>query len=168
MRLKEAVASALHLAIILVFFTLATFCFMLPFRSDWRSDLIGFLQDRPDVFYQAGALIAGVGILLMIGFFRMGRGHFLRLVMKPHMASVDVRLLQHVVDECFSQHFYRHVINSDIAIISKQRLEIEVDLVPMEQKSQLVLLKDMENKLGALLRDHFGYVRPFTLSIRTK
>ena len=88
--------------------------------------------------------------------------------MKPHEAMVDVKLLEMAIEECFQTNFSKHVRGSDIAVISKQRLEVAVDLTPMEEKLQMRLMRDMEKKLGLLLRDRFGYARPFTLSVHSR
>lgn len=168
MRFREAIASALQLFVILFDFGLALFFVILARRLDWRSLGIHWLQDEPEYFYWIGAAVGCLGILLMLGFYGVGRGRFLRLAMKPHIAMIDIKLLQKATEECFQTHFSPQVRGSDIAIFSKQRLEVAVDLAPMESRIQIVLLKDMEQKLTTLLRDRFGYTRPFTVSIHSK
>lgn len=168
MRLREAFASALHLFVVLCFLGIACFCFLLPQRPDWRSLFIHFLQEGPAISYWVGAGITVFALLLMLGFFGIGRGRFLRLTMKPHEAIIDVKLLEMAIEECFQTHFSQHVKGSDIAIISKQRLEVAVDLLPLEESGQKKIMLDMEQKLGTLLRDRFGYSRPFTLSVHSK
>ncbi len=168
MRLREAVASVLHLLVILTYFGAACFFILLPLRLEWRMLGATWLQEQPDIFYWIGASIGIIGLFLSIGFYRVGRGRFLRLSMKPHTATIDVKLLEQAIEECFQTHFAAHVRGSDIAIISKQRLEIAVDMLPIEEKRQKKLMIEMEQKLGSLLRDRFGYARPFTLSIHSK
>jgi hypothetical protein len=168
MRLREAVASALHLLVVLSYFSLAGFAFLLPSRPDWRIRGVNWLQERPESFYWLGAALALVGILFMLGFYGIGRGHFLRISMKPHMATVDAKLLEMAIDECFKINFPDYVRSSGIAILSKQRLEVSVDLMPLEEKLQTRLVRQMERKLGALLRDRFGYSQAFTLSLHSR
>lgn len=84
------------------------------------------------------------------------------------MAMVDVKLLEQVVEECFQTNFASYVRGSDIAVIAKERLEVAVDLTPMEEKLQIRLMLDMEKKLGLLLQERFGYARSFTLSVHSR
>ena len=167
MRLREAVASALHLLVILSYFGLALLAVFLPSRPDWRLAAIAHLQEKPESFYWIGAALGGIGVLFILGFYGIGRGRFLRLSMKPHMASVDVKLLEQAIEECFKSHFPKQVRGTDIAIFSKQRLEVAIDLVPLEAKQQLRLMRAMEKKLSFLLRERFGYTQPLTLSIHS-
>jgi len=168
MRLREAVVSALHLLVVGSFFALAFFLFFLPSRPDWRSIGAKWLLDQPEQFYLVGAFFASAACLFTLGFYAIGRGRFLRLLMKPHVAMVDVKLLKEVIEDCFRVHFPKYVRGADIAIAAKQRLDVAVDVLPLEASRQLRLMRDMEKQLCYLLRERFGYTRPFTLSIRSK
>ena len=168
MRLREAVASALHLLVIGSFFALALFLFFLPSRPDWRVAAVEWLLEQPGQFYWLAAAFAAMGCLFMLGFYGIGRGRFLRLLMKPHMAIVDAKLLKQVIEECFRIHFPRQVRGADIAVISKQRLDVVVDLLPLEENRQPRLMREMEKQLSYLLRERFGYTRPFILSIHSR
>lgn len=168
MRLREAVASALHLLVIGSFFGLACFLFFLPSRPDWQIIGMKWLMEEPDHFYWLGGMVAAASFLFLFGFYGVGRGRFLRLLMKPHIAIVDGKLLKEAIEECFRIHFPRHVRGADIAIISKERLDVIVDMLPLEEGRQLRLLREMEKQLCYLLRQRFGYTRPFTLSIHSK
>jgi hypothetical protein len=114
------------------------------------------------------AMVVAVALLFLFGFFGIGRGRFLRLKMKPHSAVVDGKLLKEAIEKCFRSHFPRQVRGADIAILSKERLDIVVDMVPLEENQQLFLLREMEKQLGYLLRQRFGYTKPVTLSIHSK
>lgn len=168
MRLREAVASALHLLVIGSFSALAFFLFFLPSRPDWRAVGAKWLLDQPEHFYLAGLFFAAAACLFMFGFYGIGRGRFLRLLMKPHIAIVDAKLLKEAIEECFRTHFSQYVRGADIAVVAKQRLDVAVDLLPLEEKRQLRLVREMEKQLCYLLRERFGYSRPFTLSIHSK
>ncbi|MBF8263484.1 MAG: hypothetical protein HW387_1149 [Parachlamydiales bacterium] len=168
MHLREAAASALQLLVVFSYFCLATIATVLPLRPDWRAIGIDYLQSYPEIFYWIGGGIGLFGFLLLLGFYGLGRGRFLRLTMKPHMAMVDVKLLEQVVEECFQTNFASYVRGSDIAVIAKERLEVAVDLTPMEEKLQIRLMLDMEKKLGLLLQERFGYARSFTLSVHSR
>lgn len=168
MRLREAVASALQLIAVLAFLILGAFLIMLPSRPDWRLAAVKWLQERPESFYGAGFFIGSFGLLLMLGFYGVGRGHFLRLAMKPNAITVDVKLVEQAIEECFKTNFPLYVRGADITVISKKHLEIAVDLEPLNENRQLRLMKVMEKKLSLLLCDRFGYTRPFTLSIHSR
>jgi hypothetical protein len=168
MRLREAAASALQLLVVLSYFGLACLAIVLPARPDWRSIGIDYLQVHPEIFYWIGGGFGIFGFLLLLGFYGIGRGRFLRLLMKPHTAMVDVKLIEQAIEECFQTNFPAYVRGADIAVISKQRLEVAVDLTPLEEKLQMRLMREMEKKLGLLLRERFGYARPFTLSVHSR
>jgi len=167
MRLKEAVASALHLLVVISFLGIALFCLALPSMPLWRMACMNWLVEQPEQFYWLGAIFGGAAILFIYGFYSVGRGRFLRLLMKPHIAIVDTKLLKEVIEECFHAHFPRQVRGADVAI-NKQRLDVAVDLLPLEETRELLLMREMEKHLVHLLRQRFGYTKPFILSIRSR
>lgn len=168
MRLREAVASALHLLVILSFAVLAFFSFLMPSRPDWRFMAIDCLEKSPENFYWICGGFACFAFLLLLGFYKIGRGRFLRISMKPHLAMVDVKLIEQVVEECFQSHFPSYVRGTDVAVVNQQHLEVVIDLIPIEEKQQVQLMKDAEKKLCQLLRNRFGYVQPFNLSVHSR
>lgn len=168
MRLREAVASALHLLVVISFLGMALFFLALPSMPLWRLACVNWLMEQPEQFYYLGGIFAGAAFLFIYGFYFVGRGRFLRLLMKPHVAIVDTKLLQEAIEECFHTHFPRQVRGADVAIINKQKLDVAVDLLPLEENRELLLMREMEKQLVYLLRQRFGYTKPFTLSIRSK
>jgi hypothetical protein len=166
MRLREAVASALHLLVIGLFFVLAAILFWLPSNPDWRFIGVNWLMEKSEPFYWMGAIFMAMGFFFMLGFYGIGRGRFLRLLMKPHIAIVDTKLLREVVEDCFRTHFPRLVRGVDIAVASNQCLDVAIDLMALDNNRQMKLLREMEKQLSYLLRQRFGYCRPFILSVR--
>jgi uncharacterized protein YlaN (UPF0358 family) len=168
MHVRKATISALHLIVVLVFFSISLFGCLLPVRPDWCRVISRTLEESPRYFYWVGVIFLVVTFLLIVGFYSVNRGRFLRFLIKPHETIIERKLLQVAIEKCFSACFPRHVRNVDVNVAAGQRLEVAVELVSVEQRQQMKLMKEMERQLSCLLRESFGYTRPFTFSVCLK
>jgi hypothetical protein len=162
MRLRDAVASSLHLLVILFYSAFGSFLMFLPRRLDWRLLGIHLLDVKPSVFYLVGAGFLGIGFLFFLGFYKVGRGKYLRLAMHPKLTSIDAKLLERTVGECLKRH---QLVSPSVSVSVENQLEIVADSVALPEEKEL---KVVEEELGKILRDRFGYTQPFTLSLRSK
>jgi hypothetical protein len=168
MRLREAVASALHLLVVAAFSGITIFLFFLPSKPLWRSMCVQWLLEHPEKFYPLAAAFGSAACLFLFGFFTISRGRFLRILMKPHEAIIDAKLLKEAAEECFRSYFSKEVYGVDVAVAAKQRLDIAVDMHPVDANRRSCILREMEKQLTYLLRQRFGYTQSFTLSVRSK
>lgn len=163
MRVREALASALHLLVILFCFALASFAALLPFRPDWRIAAAFWLQEDPQQFYQISGAFALIGIFFTLSFYAISRGRITRLSMKSSSLSIERKLLKKVVDDFFSEHFPQ--LKAEVDLLPKENLELSMTVSSSEDEE---LLKKVEEQFSLLLRERFGYDKPFTLSLRHK
>jgi hypothetical protein len=140
---------------------------ILPIRLDWRLEVIGWLDAAPEPFYWIGAACFGLGLFFVTAFFCIGRGRYLRLSMTPHSAVVEAKLIEQAIREVVKIQFPHQVSGVDVAVHSKERLEVAIDLEPLEERKREQMLAQAEGALKLLLRERFGYKRPFTLFVRS-
>lgn len=167
MRLKEAIASALHLLVVLAFLGAGCFFIGLILQPEWRWRAVQILTEEPHLLNWAAGGLISTGLSFLFAFFGLERGRTLRLVMKARPISIDIKLVEQAVGDYFAAHFPKEVRESDV-VVSQDKLDIAVQLATLPKGREKILLSDIEQKLGAFLRDRLGYAKPFILTIRSK
>lgn len=148
---RQALASALHLFVVLAFFIAGFFFVAIPYVPDFKTQI-----------FEKSTLI-GLGLflsafLLLLGFYGLDRGRYLVIRMG---ISADVNLIRHVVEDCFSRQFAKKISLSEVEIGPKSRLHFKVSFAPTTPKARKELLIEAEKQLSLLLRERFGYAKPF-------
>lgn len=165
MRFREAIASSLHLLVVLSYFALAIGFFLLPKRIDWIHWVSLWLTEKPQLFYWIGAMFAIAGLLFFVGFFQINRGRYLRIVMsESKQASIDIKLIRRVLEAHFKK-LAPHILGTDVFVAKSNQLEITLEL---PSKDAVEGLEDMEEKLRELLEKRFGYKGSLTLFVRSR
>lgn len=166
MRVREAIASALHLLVVLAFLGAGCFFIGLILQSEWRWRAVQILTESPHLLnWAAGGLIAA-GLFFLFAFFGIEKGSTLRIAMKGHPVTIDLKVIEQIVGECFNTHFSKEVREADVAIVSPDKIELSVQFAPLPKGREKTLLPELEQKLGSFLRDRLGYTKSFTLTIR--
>jgi hypothetical protein len=155
MHLRGVILAGLHLLILLTFFLGALFFSFLPLTFE-RLDLV-----KKAPLIGAGLFLAG--LFLLLSFYLLHKGKF--FVIKMGVVA-DVRLIRHTLNECITRQFPDKISLSQVEIGRKSRIEIKVSLQPQERKAKKALLVDAEREFGNLLRDRFGYTKPFYLILK--
>ncbi len=168
MRLREAISSTFHLLVVMLCLALAGLSWILPFRPDWCLEVIRCLADDHAVLFKVGLGWIFLSLVFALAFFAVGRGKFLNIVMGSHRASVERKVLQQVIEAFFREHFKGQVSDVDVAFGLKNSLEIAVDIPSLASLEKAPLLEKAEKGISTLLRERFGYEKPFTLSVRSK
>ena len=168
MRVKEAITSALHLLVILFCFGLSIFSLALPFRPDLRLVGATWLQEAPQQLYWIGGYFALAGLFFLSSFYLLGRGKVLRISMGTPGITYDRKILKCIVNEFFANHFPQTALKAEVAFLPKEELEFSMEFPPLKEEEQKELLESIEQKLTVLLRDRFGYEKPFTLALKRR
>ena len=167
MSIRQAIASSLHLFAVLAFFAAGFFFFALPYLPELRIRIADILLTRfefctPVAF---GFLLAA--LLLLVGFYGLNRGKVLRIEMGRHLASVDSDVIRMTLEECFKKHFPAQISLNDVEVISGKTLEIAVAIAPLDEGMQEELFVNAERALQTLLKERFGYAKPFYLIVKS-
>ena len=157
----------LHLFTVFSFFSAGIFFFSLPYLPDLRIRLGHFLLDRPDISTSIAFGFFLTAFLLLIGFYGLNRGRFLRIEMGKHTAEIDAEVIRQTLDPFFKKRFPKEMDLSDVEVINGKKLEIIVHLAMREADLEEDLLLRTEKGLQELLRERFGHSRPFYLIVRT-
>jgi hypothetical protein len=157
---RQALASALHLFVVLIFFIVALGCTLIPYLPLTREAIIDFLNHRYEECFQIGMGLFALSLVLFIGFFALNRGKCLVIQMG---VSTDVRLVQHVVEEYFSTHFHKKIALKEVTLGPKSSLSF---LITTHEKEPESLFGEVETGLSLLLRKRFKYTKPFHLIVK--
>ena len=77
-----------------------------------------------------------------------------------------MNVIRQTVEECMVTHFPKQMYLSDVEVDRKSRIEIRVSLAPISEQDRKALFVEVEKQLGSLLRDRFGYTKPFRLVVK--
>ncbi|MES2272675.1 MAG: hypothetical protein V4487_00585 [Chlamydiota bacterium] len=160
---RQAFASLLHLLVVFAVFSAGLFFVSLPYLPDVRMRLEICLLHRFEIFTHVGFGFLGAAFLLFLGFYGLNRGRSLRIKMGGHSAEVDAQLIHLAIEECFKTNFSKKLIFKDLKILRGAELEIGVKLSDTPEAGQEELLRKAEKELQILLRQRFGYTKPFYL-----
>ncbi len=167
MRLREAVASALHLLVVLAFFSFGGFSLLLAHRSDWMGKVLDCLNKTPDSLYWVAAGFGVVGLFFLWGFHGIGRGRYLSLEMNSGIVAIDSKLIRQAIEECFRKNYPEQIFGASVSVAKDKHLEVSLDLKSLSEEEQLALLSNAEEKLRELLQSRFAYHKPLSLFVRS-
>lgn len=129
----------------------------LPWSPKVRVELAHFFLNHADLLFPLGAILLGIAILLFAGFLTLHRRRFTQLSMQAY--SIDSKLLRNLLEDYWSRRFPNHTV--DILVHPGPRLECIVEIPPLDLEAQKGLFTEVEQELGRLLDDQFGYKTPF-------
>ncbi len=153
---RQALTSALHLFVVFAFF-LAGFAFVsLPYLPKLKTEI--FEQST-----LIGLSLFIISLVLLLGFYALDRGRYLVLQMG---VSTDANVIQQSIEECLNRQFGKKISLSDVEVTRKSNLEIRVSLAPLDEAAREVLFVEAEKQLNLLLKERFGYHRPFRLVVK--
>jgi len=157
---KQAIASALHLFVVLAFFVSALVFVLIPYLPLTRMAIIDFFSHRYEQCTQIGMGLMALSLVFLVGFYALNRGKYLVIQMG---VSTDVRLIQHVVEEYFNSHFPQKIALKEVTLGPKSSLSF---MVATQEKDQMSLFVEVETGLSLLLRKRFKYTKPFHLVVK--
>ncbi|MDE3047472.1 MAG: hypothetical protein KGI83_03900 [Verrucomicrobiota bacterium] len=160
---RQAIASALHLFVVLAFFLAGLFCVSLPRLPLTRMNLVEMLSHQPEQCTQIGMGLFLAALIFLIGFYALDRGKY--LVIRMGLAT-DLKIVQHAIEECFAKQFQKKIALKEVTLGSKSHLHLNVHLAPMDESSREDLFITVEKQLSLLLHQRFGYSKPFHLVVK--
>ncbi|MGB7978859.1 MAG: hypothetical protein WCF19_06850 [Chlamydiales bacterium] len=160
---RQAFASALHLFVVLAFFTAGLFFVALPYLPETRVQIIDLLSNRFETCTTVGLALFLGALLFLLGFYSLNRGRYLVIQMGTW---TDIKIIRQTVEECLLKQFPRKISLKEIEIGPKSLLEMKVCLAPLDEAVREQLFVEVEKQLGVLLQQRFGYVKPFRLIVQ--
>lgn len=160
---RQALASALHLFVVLAFFIAGFFFVCLPYLPETRIQIIDFFSNQFEKCTLIGLGLFITSLLLLIGFYALNRGRYLVIRMG---VSTDLNIIRQTLEDCFQNAFSKKITLNEIELGRKSRLEIKVSLAPLDEEAREELFIEAEKQLSLLLRERFGYAKPFHLIVK--
>lgn len=153
---RQALASALHLFVVLAFFLGGLFFVSLPYLPQLKTEIF-----EKSTLIGLGLFIAS--LVLLLGFYALDRGRYLVIQMG---VSTDPKIVRQTIEDCFVRQFGKKVSLSDVEVGPKSRLEISVSLAPLDEGAREEIFIEAERHLQVLLKERFGYTKPFRLIVK--
>lgn len=164
MSARQAIASALHLFVVLAFFIAGLFFVLLPYLPLTRIEIVDFFSHRYEQCTQIGMGLFLVALIFLLGFYALNRGKYLVIRMG---ISADLKVIQLAIEECFVKQFPKKISLKELGLGPKSRLDLKVYLAPADERAREDLFIAVEKQLSLLLHERFGYARPFHLIVKT-
>ncbi len=160
--MRRAILSLLHGFVLLFFGAVAVLFFALPQLPIVRLEMVDLLLHRPADSISLGLAFLGATFILFLGFYTIHRSRFLRLKMGAQRVEIDHRLISRSLEECFQAHFKEKL--SLVAVSVDSKIDIDVKLAPLDEGQREELFLRVEAALQVLLKERFGYTKPFYLT----
>ncbi len=154
MNLRQVLTSVLHLLVVFSFFLGGAFFLSLSYFPELKESVW-------EESFSIGLAILGVAVLLLFGFYAQDRGRY--FVIKMGIAT-DLNVIRYSLEECLARHF-PDVTLRDVGMGRKKRLDIQVSLKPLDEAMREEVFIKVEKQLISLLRERFGYSKPFYLVV---
>ena len=149
MTLRQAFASALHLFVLFAFIMAGVFLVSLSHLPELKKKIL-----EADLTL-VGILFFAAAFLLFWGFFALNSGKYLRVRMN---VDIDVKVVHQSIEELFQA---RKIPLQEVSVTGS-KLQITVSMKKEDEEQ----LPELEKELGILLRQRFGYTKPFYLIVK--
>jgi len=166
MSARQAIASLLQLFLVFAFFTGGLFFICLSQVPRTRILIENFILNH----YSAGTSI-GLGFfiasfVLLVGFYGLNRGRYLRIKMGKNSTDIDVNVIRQTIEEHFKNRFSNEIDLIDVEIVRGGKIQIGVAIRRLSDDSNEEYLAQVERELVPLLRSRFGYSKSFHLQMK--
>lgn len=167
MTLRRAITSILHLLIVFTYLGAGLLCISLAYLPEWQVRLADLVLHQADLFVQVGLGLLGAAFFLLLVFYGLNRGRFVRFTMGRHVVELKETIIRHTIEAFFKKQ-HPNLTLVDLEIIGKSNIELRVSVDRrMEPEKVELLLEQVEIQLAELFYDRFGYKKSFTLSIKS-
>ena len=160
---KSALRSLLQFTCVFTFFTIGLFVVCLPYLPKTRGQIIEVLTNSVDKCTDAGIGILLITLFLTLAFYGLNQGRYIVIKMG---VTTNIKLIRHAVEECFYREFPKKIRLKDIELGPKAHLYFKVSLAPLDEAAREDLYIGVENQLNILLKERFGYSKPFNLIVK--
>ena len=162
MSAKSAIASALQFVCVFAFFLAGLFFICLPYLPQTRIQIIELLSNSYGKCTNLGIGFLLAALFLLLAFYALNKGRYLVIKMG---VSTNIKIIRRAVEECFTKQFPKKIALKDLEIGPKAHLDFKVTLAPLGEAAREELYIEVEEQLGILLRERFGYSKSFNLTV---
>ena len=165
MQPRHALRSFLDFFVVFFFLAMALFWFALSYLPEARMRIADLFLNHFELCTPISLGFFLIAFLLLMGFYGLNRGKSLRIEMgKNGLVWIESQVIRQTLEEVFEKKFQRRLSLTDVEIIRGEKLEMMVS-IPREIEEKL--LTDVEQQLQVLLKERFGYTKPFHLILKS-
>ena len=165
MNLSKALTSILHLFVLVLTLAIGAMFLFFGYNIDFFNNLIAL---KPEIYFKEfGAIFLSLSVLLCISFYKIYKAQFYQVVMKPHDALVNIKLIEKYLEKYFKNNHSNLILNSSATILKDNKLEIIANFKKAEPIEDDTLL-NIEKNIGKILIDNLSYDKEFIFTLNFK
>jgi len=168
MRTGNLLFSAVQFIFVSMVLSLGAFLIGLANAPQLRSAIASLFLEKSNLFTLLGSVFLVIGFLLLIGFYSMQRGKYLRVEMKDRKMQVDIGVVKDYVASYWKTLYPDQDTHTEVWIYPDQKIELSFQIPNLPFEEQQVVLEKIEKDLGDLLAKKLGYDREFVCNLVTK
>ena len=124
-----------------------------------------FFIGHSEAFIPIGLSILGCGSLLLIGFYAMNRGAYFRFQIPAKDAVIEAAVFRSCIKKYWREQFPQEDLSTDVILHADKKIEISVELPPLDAEDHQKFLENVESDLRSLLAKSLGYKSDFLLTV---
>lgn len=163
MRTEHLLSSLLGLCLCFLMLLVGIFLFLIPYLPGCAEALRILVVHHMHGISFCGLALSASGAVILVFLVWLNRRRY--LLLKMGGVSVGDRLLAHYAKESLQTLFPGKLIDCDVVVRRKKKIEIMVNLPFVAEQKQERTLADIEERLSALLLKQCQYDRSFILNV---
>jgi len=135
-----------------------------------RAEFIDMLQEGTWVFstpflsFIGGSLVV-LGLVFLLLFYFLHRGHFYRFVLHPHKVTIEEALISSCIQKFWHHKFPKSGSELHVKLHAQQTIEIIAEVPSLFPHTYEKELEETEQELGELLAKQLGATQEFFLTL---
>ncbi|EKE09275.1 MAG: hypothetical protein ACD_16C00199G0005 [uncultured bacterium] len=164
---KSAIAATLQLFFIFACFLVGLFFVCFPYLPQLQNQVSHIFSAPFETCTHIGVGILGLTVVLTLAFYVLHRGSYVVIQMGGQSkAHLHRTIIQKAVEACLSSKFPQKMHLKQLEIGPKEHLDFTVTLTPQGAALGEALYLQVEEELNLLLKERFGYSKPFHLIVQ--
>lgn len=164
MSFRAMLLGSLHFLVLVVFFSFSLLNLALPRLTLLREKIAQALLNHPESFTKVGIGSLLLTFLLFSAFYFLHRGRYLVIRMG---IEANVKVVRRAIERCFESQFAKKIKLQDVEVGDGSELELKIMLAPCKEEEREALFHAVEKALAPLLKERFGYSKPFKVIAKT-
>ncbi len=160
--------SAVQFLFTLLILLIGGFFIGLHYAPHLRLIIGQFFVEQSANFVPIGLSVLGCGVLLLIGFYAMNRGAYFQFIVPAQNMVIESALFRTYVKKYWAERFPETALSTDVALLANQKMEIFLEMPPLQIEDQEAFLIKTEKDLKLLLTKTLGYRGDFLLTLIVK
>ena len=168
MRKGNLLFSAVQFIFVVALFLLGGLLIGLQYAPHMRMAIAAMITDYAISLSVLGYVTLSCACLLCLGFYVMHRGAYLQIQMDAGEVVIEPKLIEGLVRDYWKKRFPENELSTEVILRGGKRIEIVAEWPSADGELREVLLPEIEQELGALLKSHLKYQQKWMMTLVTR